>query len=95
MPEVSDSPGTALQAGYQAKTRNDSFTMTLMFQPSGVGSAIFVPISSGGWSWGYDVTSSNNGRTWALASSFYGSNSASPTTTFPNWTYNVTTCVYH
>lgn len=83
---TTDSPATSLDSGYVEKTANDSFTMYLMFQPSGFGS-IFVPLRQVSWSWGGDAVYS--GGTWLLP---FSHNTLNPvdtdTTSFPEWTRN-------
>ena len=64
-------------------------------QPYAGGGGDWVPIASAGWSWGHNITSSNNGSTWTLNSGSSANNGASATTTFPSWSNNVGRCVYN
>ena len=89
---TNDSPVNELNSGYKDRRRGDSFTMTLMFQPTSA-SSIFVPIAEVPWSWGFDATSGDGGLTWTFASkTAAGILSPSPTTNFPTWATNLDAC---
>ena len=89
---TNDSPDQELLVGYSERTRSDSLTMTLMFQPS-LSASISVPLSSVPWSWSFDATSSDGGHSWTFANkSAAGTLTASNTTTFPTWSRNITSC---
>ena len=65
-----DSPAAYLCSYYTNVTRQDSFTMYLLFQPDTSAPNIFVPIKQVGWSWsGSAVLISSNGNSWSLTSS--------------------------
>jgi hypothetical protein len=89
---TSDSPASFLPITYRDVQRGDSFTMTLMFQPSSA-SAIYVPIASVGWSWSVHATSSDGGETWALAGRrAAGTLVPRVSTAFPTWASNISNC---
>jgi hypothetical protein len=91
-----DAPAQGLvnspDAPYKTVKTADSFTMWLMFQPSG---GQPVPLRTVSWSWSGTAVLTNtpdtNGNYWVLTSS---TNTPSPTdsdsTTHPEWTDNVT-----
>src|SRR5262249_328901 len=90
-----DSPGSIFSpCDFQSYSIDDSFTMWLMFQPVSANS-IRVPLGSVRWSW-----SASAGRIstcgWLLTSSSHSSNpSDADSTTFPEWSSNVTNITWH
>ncbi len=85
-----DSPGAALfPATYfttpDSLNRVDSFTLTLIFKPSG---GIWVPLGQLPWSW--SGTAVYAAGAWTLQSGTQSVGSYSTSTTFPSWTHNVT-----
>jgi hypothetical protein len=78
---------------FSAFSINDSFTMWLMFQPGGTGS-IWVPLREVSWNW-----AGSAGRIttcgWLLTGSSHSNNPADQdSTTFPQWTTNITSFTF-
>jgi hypothetical protein len=90
--KASDTPAQPLQSAYYSYTRQDSFTMFLMFQPTG---GIFVPVRLVNWSWGGTACMSPSTapgcdeRNWTLANANWIPNpsDAAPSGN-PSWTCN-------
>lgn len=88
-----DSPAQELLPGFSARTRSDTFMITVMFRPSLVNS-IWVPLAKVDWSWGFSATSVDGGGTWSISSATpAGVLAASPTTSFPTWN-SIITCPF-
>ena len=85
---TSDSPSEwNLSNGFKQVSASDSFTMWLMYNPGGTDS-IWVPLRLTNWSW--SGTATRSGSIWELTGSSNTANpSSSATTTFPEWTGNV------
>ncbi len=85
----SDTPGSPLDGPGNLTTpdsfsRQDYFTMTLLFQPAG---GIWIPVGQYTWSWGGSAKYSAG--SWGLASGTQSRGSYSASTTFPTWSHNV------
>jgi hypothetical protein len=79
-----DSPAQQLNSPYDSYTRADTFTMFLMFQPTG---GIFVPIRLVNWSW--SGAASLSGGTWVGANRSWTSNPGDAAPSWnPTWTCN-------
>jgi hypothetical protein len=87
----SDSPGISLKSNYTQMTCDVSYTMYLMYKPSGT--AIEVPLRKVSWSWAGDA--SRSGTNWHLNSSTDPSASESDCTIHPEWPDKVSTLQYH
>jgi hypothetical protein len=90
-----DSPRSGVSpCDYSSVSVSDSFTMWLMFRPTGT-NAIWVPLRQVSWSWagqGDRFTSCG----WILSSSSHSTNPAdTDSTTFPTWTSNVSSLTFH
>jgi hypothetical protein len=92
-----DSPGASLTTAYKAYSINETFSMYLMFVPTGTtGTPIYVPLRKVSWSWSGEAFRLGSFNNWTLSSR---SNTANPAdadvTDFPQWTANVTSLQYH
>jgi len=92
---TSDSPGQGVDScNHSAVSANDSFSMWLMFKPSGTGS-IFVPLRKVSWSWSGSGTRTGT-CSWTLSTSNHSTNPTdADSTDFPTWSSNVTSLTFH
>jgi hypothetical protein len=91
-----DSPGVALTTNYKAYSISDTFTMYLMFVPTGTaGRPIYVPLRKVSWSWTGNAFRFGSSNDWTLNSSSKTTNPNADVTDCPQWTANVTSLGYH
>jgi hypothetical protein len=90
-----DSPGQGVDScNDSAVSANDSFSMWLMFKPSGTGS-IFVPLRKVSWSWSGSGTRTGT-CSWTLSTSNHSTNPTdADSTDFPSWSSNVNSLTFH
>jgi hypothetical protein len=90
-----DSPRSGVDpCDYEGVSANDSFTMYLMFKPSGANS-LWVPLRQVSWNW-----SGSAGRFttcgWILSSASHSTNPTDQDSTdYPTWTGNVSGLTFH
>src|SRR5882724_779811 len=95
-PATQDSPGVGLTTDYTAYSISDSFTMYLMFAPTGTtGRPIYVPLRKLSWGWTGNAFRLGSLNDWSLNSSSKTTNASADVTACPQWSANVTSLSYH
>lgn len=82
-----DSPGVPLSGSYKKATASDSFTMWLMFKPTGSDS-IWVPLRSVSWGWSGTAVKNDSGE-WSLENQNTYTGNCIVTTNHPTWNSNI------